>query len=550
MGLLCAIWLGTLGWRHLIPSDEGRYAEIAREMLTSGNWIVPRYNGYLYFEKPPLQMWGTSLIFYLFGLGEWQARLWSGITSLLGIFMVGYTSLKTWGLKAGTISAIVLASSPMWILGGHFNSLDMGIAFFMCCALCSLLLAMESPIASPEEKKWMLICWGSMALSVLSKGLIGIVLPGLVLITYSLTAREWGSWKRMHWLLGLSLFFLITAPWFIAISLQHESFLRFFFIHEHFERFTTNEHQRTAPWHFFIELILVGFLPWLWEIPQSISEAIRDRKDPLSTFHPKWLCLVWVIVITAFFSYSQSKLPGYIIPVFPALAIMAGASLQTIFKKAEIAESFSKLWSVQLLFFTLFFASGFFFLSKIAKTGEVYEAQMYANYAQIIGVAISMGCIGCFTAWIYRNFPVKSISIFAATLILVTLTAGLGHEVVGRNLSGVDLALKVKPHVRPNQTIYSVEMLDHTLPFYLEHSMVMVNFEDELAFGISQEPDKWIKDEATWVTLWKSEKSNGDLALMSHHKYQHYLSEQLPMQILGQDHLNVIVQKPISKNLP
>ena len=136
ISLLAIVWLGSLGWRHLIPSDEGRYAEIAREMLVNGNWIVPRYNGYLYFEKPPLQMWATAFTFQLFGLGEWQARLWTGLTSFFSILLVGFTVYKIWGIRAGTITALVLASSPLWIIGGHFNSLDMGIAFFMSAALC------------------------------------------------------------------------------------------------------------------------------------------------------------------------------------------------------------------------------------------------------------------------------------------------------------------------------------------------------------------------------------------------------------------------------
>ena len=126
--ILALVWLGTLGFRHLIPSDEGRYAEIAREMLVSGNWLVPKYNDYLYFEKPPLHLWMTALAFKLFGLGEWQARLWSGLTSLLGIFFFSYTAGKVWGARVGQLTAMILASSPLWILGGHFNSLDMGMA--------------------------------------------------------------------------------------------------------------------------------------------------------------------------------------------------------------------------------------------------------------------------------------------------------------------------------------------------------------------------------------------------------------------------------------
>ena len=192
--LLALVWFGTLNYRHLIPSDEGRYAEIAREMLVSGDWLTPRYNDYKYFEKPPLQMWATALAFKLFGLGEWQARLWSGLTSFLTILFTGLTAGALFGKRAGWLSAVILAASPIWILSGHFNSLDMGIAATMSFALFSMLVAQNAPHHSISEAFWMCLCWVFMGLAVLSKGLIGLVLPGLVLIVYSFTAWDWKIW--------------------------------------------------------------------------------------------------------------------------------------------------------------------------------------------------------------------------------------------------------------------------------------------------------------------------------------------------------------------
>ena len=131
------LWFGTLNYRHLIPSDEGRYAEMAREMIVTGDWITPRYNGYKYFEKPPLQIWATAVTFQMFGLGEWQARLWSALTGFLTILMIGFTGMKIFNSRVGWLSALVLASSPMWIISGHFNSLDMALSAFLVAALCS-----------------------------------------------------------------------------------------------------------------------------------------------------------------------------------------------------------------------------------------------------------------------------------------------------------------------------------------------------------------------------------------------------------------------------
>ena len=548
ISLLAIVWLGSLGWRHLIPSDEGRYAEIAREMLVRGNWIVPRYNGYLYFEKPPLQMWANALTFQLFGLGEWQARLWTGLTSFFSILLVGFTVYRIWGIRAGTISALVLASSPLWIIGGHFNSLDMGIAFFMSAALCTLILALHAPEESRDEKRWMLTCWAMMALSVLSKGLIGIVLPGFVLIVYSITGRDWHSWKRMHWLLGIFLFFLITAPWFVLIAQQHPSFLNFFFIHEHFERFTTNEHQRSAPWFFFIPLLLVGVIPWILHLPRAVLIGFNSRQDLSNSFKPLWLCLTWVVCITVFFSLSNSKLPGYIFPVIPALAILMGYSIWLLLEnKHQLNPLGMTIWTAQLILFGLIFLIGLFFVPKIALTGEIYEAQGYAMYAKFIGISLGIGLVGCLLAWINRQNAIKSILIFSSTMILVALTAGTGHESVGRLLSGFDLAQKAKPLIQKIDPLYGVRILDHTVPFYLEHPLIMVEFKDELAFGISQEPEKWIPTLEEWMALWIANPNKREFALMTPHVYQELLQKKLPMEVVAEDPLRIIISKPTSK---
>ena len=138
------LWFGTLNYRHLIPSDEWRYAEIAREMLMTGDWVTPRYNGYKYVEKPPLQAWATAAAFQAFGIGDWQARLWTALTGFLTILLVGFTGARIYNARAGWLAAVVLASSPTWVINGHFNSLDMGLSVFLVAALCSLLLAQTS----------------------------------------------------------------------------------------------------------------------------------------------------------------------------------------------------------------------------------------------------------------------------------------------------------------------------------------------------------------------------------------------------------------------
>src|ERR1700727_2008125 len=212
--ILAVVLFVPLGWRHLLLSDEGGYAEMSREMFLTGDWITPRYNGYKYFEKPPLQTWANALTFAWFGIGEWQARLYTALTGYAGVLLIGFTGARVFNAATGVFAAIVLATSPYWNLMGHFNTLDMGLSFWMELTLCSLLLAQRPNLPAREVRLWMWLCWAGMALSLLSKGLVGLILPGAVLVLYTLIARDWALWRRLYIGSGLILLLIIAAPWF------------------------------------------------------------------------------------------------------------------------------------------------------------------------------------------------------------------------------------------------------------------------------------------------------------------------------------------------
>ncbi|MGI4859098.1 MAG: ArnT family glycosyltransferase, partial [Janthinobacterium lividum] len=301
------IWFGQLDIRHLVPSDEGRYAEMAREMFVDRDWVTLRYNGYKYFEKPPLQTWMTALAYAGFGIGDWQARLWTALSGYGAVLMVGYTGARVFNPAAGFFAAVALAASPYWNLMGHFNALDMGLSLMMTLTLCSLLLAQRPGLSTGATRGWMWLCWASMALAVLSKGLIGIVLPGAVLVLYSAFARDGAVWRRLYLFSGLLIFLAIAAPWFVLVQSRNPEFFDFFFINEHFRRFLLPDHHRAGVPYYFVPVLLVGFLPWLSVFGQSVWQALRLPRQP-NNFSPVIMICVWAVFIFLFFSLSKSKL--------------------------------------------------------------------------------------------------------------------------------------------------------------------------------------------------------------------------------------------------
>ena len=326
------VWFANLDYRKLIKPDEGRYAELSREMSVSGDWVTPRLNGIKYFEKPPLQYWAGAVAISVFGAREWAVRLWSALTAVLGVALAWFCARRLMGPKAALFAATVLGSSLMYVVVGHVNTLDMGLTFFLFLALCAFLLAQRDQASDRENAIWMHVAWAATAGAVLSKGLIGLVIPGATLVAYTLVQRDWTRWRRLHLVTGLPLLLAIAAPWFVLASLRNPEFAWFFFVHEHLLRYTTQIHQRVEPWYYYIPLLLAGGLPWTLVMADAVWRTWRA--EPGALFQPRRFLLVWCVFILVFFSVSGSKLPPYILPVYPALALLCGQHLSSLSGRA------------------------------------------------------------------------------------------------------------------------------------------------------------------------------------------------------------------------
>lgn len=537
---LALVWFVPLGWRHLVPTDEGRYAEMAREMLLTGDWITPRYNGYKYFEKPPLQTWMNALTFAWFGIGEWQARLYTALTGFAGVFVAGYTAARVFNPAAGFAAALVLAAAPYWQLMGHFNTLDMGLSFWMELTLCALLLAQRVGVSAREARRWMWLCWGAMALAVLSKGLIGLLLPGAVLVIYTLVQRDWALWKRLYLPSGLLVFFLIATPWFVLVQWRNPEFFNFFFIVQQFDRYLTPAQNRPGPVYYFVWVMLVGLLPWLSITWQSVRHGIAQPRQ-MNGFAPNKLLVVWSAFIFVFFSASHSKLVSYVLPIAPALALLIGAYLPRLSRRS---------WRRHLLGYAAFLAVaavGAIFIARFgdARTPNALYREFRVWVFAAIGVALVLTLAALAVLRRNERSLLASATVFGAAWVMLCTIAGTGHEVFGRESSGALLAPAVKAELArlPADTpFYAVGVLDHTVPFYVGHTTIMVASPDELAFGVTQEPSKWVPTIEQWVARWKTDRYA--LALMRPDRYAQLAAQNVPMRVIARDARRVIVEKP------
>lgn len=320
------VYLFGLGWTPLANPDEARYAEIAREMLASGDFVTPRLDDVVYFEKPPLTCWTVAASIALFGPGELAARLPSALFGVLGVSCTYVLGRSIGGPAAGRWSALILGSSLLYFALARVLLTDMAVASLITATLACFLLGVRAP---PGRRRRLLFygLYCSAAGATLAKGLIGFLLPGAIMFLWLAIYRQWRRLRPIYLPSGLLLFLVIAAPWHILVALRNPQWANFYFIHEHFARFVTAVHDRAEPWWFFLPVMLVGLFPWTGLLWPALRGALRNPDRARDERADLGLLVVWGGFILLFFSLSHSKLVPYILPALPPFAVLGGVAL-------------------------------------------------------------------------------------------------------------------------------------------------------------------------------------------------------------------------------
>lgn len=318
-----AVWLlATLGLRPLMLPDEGRYAAVAREMLL-GDAAVPTLYGLPFFHKPPLMYWLNMAAMQVFGINAFTAR----VAPAVGAWLMGaaiHTDLyRSVGPRDAAIVLGVLATSPFFFIGAQYANHDMLVAGLITVALVCARRAVDGPALAPLH--WVVAAWSAMALAVLAKGLIGIVLPAIIVGPWLLAQGRWRDVLRLTHPLAIIAFAAITAPWFVAMQLRYPAFLDYFFVEQHVRRFTQTGFNNEQPVWFFLPVLLLLTFPWALWLPIASRRLLRGSSQPgaPATAFYVW----WVVVVLGFFSLPSSKLVGYVLPALAPFAAVLGLTI-------------------------------------------------------------------------------------------------------------------------------------------------------------------------------------------------------------------------------
>jgi 4-amino-4-deoxy-L-arabinose transferase-like glycosyltransferase len=418
---------------------------------------------------------------------------------------------------------------------GHVLTLDMALSFFLALTVLAFVLAQRDGVAAAQSRRWMLAGWAAMALAVLSKGLVGAVLPMAGVALYVLVQRDWGMLRRLNIVPGGALFLAIAAPWFVAVSLANHEFFRFFFVHEHFERYLTRVHGRYQPFWYFVPVLVVGVVPWVVSLFPALVGAWAD--SPQRRFRPERFLLLWCSAVFVFFSASNSKLAGYILPLLPAAALLIGA---------ELARTPRALLAVQAVAAATAGAAMFAFSPDAVRFAHGgLPAPLLQDYARWLGAAGAVLCTGALAAavlaWTRRR--TASIAALAFSGLATVQIAVSGYETLSPAISAYDIVERIRPQMKTDAPFYFVDTFDHTLLFYLGRTVTMVQYRDELSAAIDWEPHRFIFDVDAFARAWRSDRDA--YAMFSAADYARLRPTlDLPMQVIASDPRRIIVRKP------
>jgi 4-amino-4-deoxy-L-arabinose transferase-like glycosyltransferase len=536
--MLAIAWFAPIQYRDLFHPDEGRYAEIPREMVLSGDWITPRLNDLKYFEKPPLQYWATAAAYVAFGQSEWSARLWPALLGFLGVAAVLVVGKTLFDLRTGMHAALILAGSLLFMLYAQVITLDMGLTFFLTASLSCFLLAMRVGLTLRQERTWIGCAWAAAALAVLSKGLIGVVLPGLTLLAYAAIYRDWRMLRVPLWPPAIAIFLAIASPWFALVQLRNPEFFDFFFIGEHVERFVLSGHHRPGAWYYFLPIVLIGMMPWTSVLLAAVPLALRRPQTDSNRVHIDRFLVLWVVVIVGFFSLSSSKLPGYVLPVFPALALLAARWTARV-KPAQLRPHLLPGFAIAALTLIVVVAIN----PLTAHFPRLAEGRPLLPVLAIAGMLSLLSYVAA-RFLIDRGRITPAFAVIALVGVIAMQILQVGAQNLSWQYSTKDLINTARlqfGEFDPGAAFFSVGLYDQTLPLNLNRTVTLVDYTDEFSLGLRIEPRKGISTIDEFRQTWR--QATRGYAVMSSSQYAKEMAAGTPMHLMARDPRLVLVQR-------
>jgi 4-amino-4-deoxy-L-arabinose transferase-like glycosyltransferase len=434
------------------------------------------------------------------GRNETAARLPSALLGLAGLALAYALGRSLAGRRAGAAAALLLGTAPLYLVLARVNTIDMTASFFIALTLACFWWAHRGVDASRRRWLW-LATFAAAALAVMSKGLIGVVLPGGIIALYVLITRQWRLVRQVPWLLGPVVFLAVAAPWHVVMAQRHPSFLWFYFVHEHFLRYATSEASRWEPAWFFLPVLAIGLLPWTGLLAAAVPLLRRGSEDRRRA---ALFFALWALFIVAFFSASQSKLATYVLPAALPLALLGALALEAAHESGRASAALRWGTAAGALVFALLAAAGLWVaLGRVPRLLAAGEAGLATVPLALATAAAFAGVVA--TARGRHRGATASLAVAAiawgSALVLLS-------PLVGERRSADRLAQQLRPRLAGGADVVAFAGFPESLGFYLQRRIALVSYHGELAWGATQltpaERRRWFPSTAEMVPRWRS----------------------------------------------
>ena len=476
-----------LGTRELASPDETRYAAISRSMVDSGDWLTPVHNfKFKHWHKPPLTYWLMAASFRVLGTNDWAARVPSAAAALatvMGVYVIG---LRLHGRRSGFLAGLVLLASPLFFALARLANADMLLCAFITWSWAAFVLSL---FGRRRQTLWFLLGAAFAGLGFMTKGPVVLMSTLVPMLLYALLANQW---KRIGWwrpLAAVGVFLVVALPWYVAVCMRNPGLLRYFVEYQTFQRVATHLHERTEPFTFFFWLVPLGFLPWTVVLPFGVWGSLRRRGNGSHTDRLRaCFSLSWFAVVFAFITLSTSKLATYCLPLFPALALMAGLFIRRVFEE----DSPSRLARKVLIgtAFVLLIMSGFAAMLRPAAPPDSDQGWLTTLHV-VSGLGMFLIGLAAILVFSKGRWAAGTCWLVAGVLFPLLLSAWIvaGHEdELGIGNPGNELAALIQERVDTDRYREVVAVMYRRylkeLPYYLGHSVICLDCHIELDYEL------------------------------------------------------------------
>lgn len=470
--LIGLFYAGSLGSHPLTVPDEARYSEVAREMVESGDFITPKYNGLIFFDKPPLFYWLQASAIKAFGVTEHALRFWPMVFGVFGCLIIYTVGRLLYSRRTGLIAAAALATTPLYFFASHYANLDLEVAVWVSGALFAFITAMAYQGWPRRSLLW--IAYLFSALAVLTKGLIGIAFPIIIIGAWIVLGKNWRVLKNMCLVSGLCLFTLIAAPWFWLVQTQNPEFLYYFIYIQHISRFVGHQFNNSAPTWFYLPIIVAGILPWTVFLPETLRQNVVAMWQQGKPYGKELYLLLWPLLIFLFFSIPNSKLIGYILPVIPPLILLISAACDQWWQ-TQGNPTLQKCFIIGGLFFGLLTS----LLLALPHTQVIFFHIMLSNYHYAIildYVLAGLFCLGMLLLFCLHRRRFDYNFLIMLTIIGAALCLVLKNLSIVTTETSLPLIAKIRPLLQPDDEIVAYHRFYYDLPIYTGHRITAVNY--------------------------------------------------------------------------